>query len=709
MSKYTVTFFIYFFILLSSAVFIVFPKEKAYGQGPYACEGMCEPNSCASMGYASGTGACNISYLPYCCLNATPTPTVTPIPQDECTREGGHCAFVACAYPWKGDSTACTPDYFVCCKPSCPDTCQTGIGGNSCMDGYIPSGAGFCNAGQTCCKLDTYCPGGKCTSGSCESGYHDNGTKCQDNTTCCALDNNNIIKCGSVKNCGGVCGSVQCPADEKCVEYQNCHEKSGFKDSCSLAAIEDCTFAGYQCVSFPGSCSSGCVASRCVGNVCDSHTAGCPAALDGTRAAGCGDVDDCGGYDCQNCLPGGGGPTSTPPPTNTPTTAPMQTLRMIAKKVNSGSPTCDQVASSPALDGTSFLVTGVNQTQSGGNFVTYSVLSGQQYSVGVLTPVNWAAQFVCWTDDTVAPYTWKPQRGLTSPQVSGSSPLTGYVAAALGGSWTQTGGAGDVHAKTSLTSLVPATTPVSYFSADGLGGYPGVVSYESGVPDFSLDINTNGDEADSNTLSSTRWLANSSHTPIQFYEHFTTILGGMVAEDTWNKVAGTIAKADLDACPNQWCYFVPGAGTSDTATITNPLTIGANEKRIIVINGNLAINAQVRVTNGGFLAFIVKGDITVDPSVGGSPVVYSAGVTPQVEGIYITDGTFTIPHGSGATDPQLVVKGMVIANNMSIARKLSDADNVQYPATMFVYNPNYLFSMPILMQEVPFLWREIEP
>jgi hypothetical protein len=313
---------------------------------------------------------------------------------------------------------------------------------------------------------------------------------------------------------------------------------------------------------------------------------------------------------------------------------------------------------------------------------------------------------ICWTYDTVAPFTFQYLNS-TSAHVVGNQTITGYVGVTHGGgAWTQTT-SGDAYAPITVSSSIPVTAPQTYFSMNGPGGYPGLVSYGSFF-DVSLNPLTTGAEAGSNTLSTTRWNAHTTYTPISLYEHFTLLLGGMTGTgDLWD-ADGELSATDFLSCASSdYCYF------SGNPTINNPITIGANDKRILVINGALTIKNTITITPGGFLAVIAKDGITIDPSVGaGAPASYSTSITPQIQGMYITGGNFSIPAVTPPSlppDKQLVLKGMFVADDFSITRMLSNANNLLYPATMFIHDPALLFSTPFIMQEVPFRWQEVAP
>jgi hypothetical protein len=242
---------------------------------------------------------------------------------------------------------------------------------------------------------------------------------------------------------------------------------------------------------------------------------------------------------------------------------------------------------------------------------------------------------------------------------------------------------------------VPVTAPTqSFFSENGTGGFPGLVSYGN-----TLDVN--------GRISSPQWNVQTTYPTQSLYEHFTLLLGGMVGSGDTLQTTGVLTQEDLDTCASvDFCHYQGDVTIEEGSSII----IGAAEKKTIVIGGTLTVKDTVTITPGGFLAFIVKGDITVHPDVGSAPIVYTnTPANPHIQGVYITDGTFFALSSGTPPDKQLILKGLFLANDFTVSRSLSDADNVRYPATMFVYDPSLLFSMPLILQEVPFKWQEVAP
>lgn len=136
------------------------------------------------------------------------------------------------------------------------------------------------------------------------------------------------------------------------------------------------------------------------------------------------------------------------------------------------------------------------------------------------------------------------------------------------------------------------------------------------------------------------------------------------------------------------------------ASVDDPMSVGATESYVIFVNGNLDINNDITVTPGGFLAFIVKGDVTIDPEV------------TDLQGLYVIDGSFVTEtkYVEGVTDDeQLVTGGSIVAwGSLSLSRSLGAA-NSSLPAEKFVYRSDLLTNMPDTMKTFVMQWNEVVP
>ncbi len=155
-----------------------------------------------------------------------------------------------------------------------------------------------------------------------------------------------------------------------------------------------------------------------------------------------------------------------------------------------------------------------------------------------------------------------------------------------------------------------------------------------------------------------------------------------------------------------WKPRNPGNYSYGTAALTNmqitePWHIASGEKYIIFVPGTLTINQRITVDEGGFLFFAAKEGIIINDSVGNPPTASPNG---DIEGIYITDGTFD----TGMGNKQLIIEGTVVAKELKQDRDLGD-DNATFPAVQFILRPDFQFSLPETLKRQRRLWREIAP
>jgi len=157
---------------------------------------------------------------------------------------------------------------------------------------------------------------------------------------------------------------------------------------------------------------------------------------------------------------------------------------------------------------------------------------------------------------------------------------------------------------------------------------------------------------------------------------------------------------------------------SGSLTIQNPWVVNSGEKYVIFVNGNLTLtdgngsnDDLISVKEGGFLAFIVKGNISIDASLGNSTLTST---TANLEGVYMADGTLsTLSRGTAAGgDDRFVGEGVFVGwSGVSLNRDFSNGstrslENNNKPVETFIYRPDFLVNMPDIMLVPIRLWQE---
>jgi hypothetical protein len=128
------------------------------------------------------------------------------------------------------------------------------------------------------------------------------------------------------------------------------------------------------------------------------------------------------------------------------------------------------------------------------------------------------------------------------------------------------------------------------------------------------------------------------------------------------------------------------------------IDLGSN--RVVLFNeGNVTINSPINLTDGqGFFMIIGNRDITIGNTVGG-------GTTPNLEGLYVTDGT--VHTGTAATS--LLVRGTLIGlTGIDLRRDLA-AGNVTDPAEKVVSALDQLLLYPSDLGRRQVTWQEVAP
>ena len=325
------------------------------------------------------------------------------------------------------------------------------------------------------------------------------------------------------------------------------------------------------------------------------------------------------------------------------------------------------------------------QTQSGTSYVTFAGIVGGSYTLIPTPPINDVLVRACWAKSLNTPLLGEGTSTTLSVPTDADT-ITWNVGYTYGTPWVQTQG-GDVAASGTITSLVPVP---QLFTLDGTGGYPGIVSYGS---DYDFDQGSLG--KGETLVSSKNWLVKEAPAATDYYQLFFRRFGAPQTNDNALFVnLAAVARPTSRPTP----YYIVG----DVTTSGN-WSVGAGEKVMFLVNGNLTINGTINITGTGFVAFIVSGNITVSPSVG---VAYNSSI-PVLEGVYITSptGTFSTGTSSVPGSERFVGKGTFIAGNFLLQRDLDAlGQNPNYAGELFIYNPQFLITMPDQMRNVPITW-----
>lgn len=290
----------------------------------------------------------------------------------------------------------------------------------------------------------------------------------------------------------------------------------------------------------------------------------------------------------------------------------------------------------------------------------------------------------------------------TGYKVTTTNPVSATVPAVVDfgiveytGPWWQTKD-GDLWSQGDINSVisqkcVDSAQCVEELSLKGTGGYPGVLVYGGGSASFGKGKS-----------SSKEWVANSGFAGRRYdYSWFTSLAPSEVFTDSRSIIAGsTIDGGDLvsgyESKGYIWRYRNGDLTINGTANLND-------RKVILVVNGKLTLKGRITVDDGrGFFMAIGKGDISVDAGV-------SHPNQPALEGLFVTDGTFSSGTKSPQKDDQLYLRGSVAAwGGVALQRDLG-SDNDTKPGEFIEYAPDLLFTFPRDLARQGMNWREVAP
>ncbi|MBI4062289.1 hypothetical protein HY410_00030 [Candidatus Gottesmanbacteria bacterium] len=385
------------------------------------------------------------------------------------------------------------------------------------------------------------------------------------------------------------------------------------------------------------------------------------------------------------------------------------TIQARAHQVSTTNPTCADISAGNAgvMNGSTFQFTSGSAcnytnpascpspgTQVGSNYVAFSNMVGGSYTLVPQAPGGSTLVYAgaCWT--RVSPASNGTGLSGTLSVPDDGDTLTWDVAFGPAGPWVQTAG-GNVLVGANLISRTPFLASPRLFNLVGSGGFPGLVTYGT---TYDLDASTTSNGSD--LVSSTNWFAQGTISGTNWYEYFRNRFG--LANATTNDNAlfpdiGALTKPASREKP----YYIQG----NVATSGN-WSVGDGEAIIVVVDGSLTINGSITITGNGFIAFIVKDNISIASTVG----VAASSSTSVLDGIYVAGNTFQTGGSTNAGTERLVATGSFIANSFLLQRDLDSVSaNETTAAELFIYNPNLFLNLPDSMKEHPVTWQEVAP
>jgi len=272
--------------------------------------------------------------------------------------------------------------------------------------------------------------------------------------------------------------------------------------------------------------------------------------------------------------------------------------------------------------------------------------------------------------------------GVTAPSANNNFFITSNQ-----GKWYQVVG-GSLHADSGdVASSIPASCIGDckpYLITEGAGGETGLVS-------FSGSVSVGGGSISEDA---TDWQAKTSYQGlVTDYNYFARLL-----ED------------DPDGI-GVWDGSLPsGSGVfegSITETGGGGWSVSDGDTKVLLTESDLVIRNNIVVAEGGFLAIISGGTISIADNV------------TQVQGVYIADEYINTCESAscgatvGAGDvsaAQLQAEGILVGwEGMNLRRDFESVDNNSYPAEVFTYRADLVTNAYRYLLKLDISWKEVAP
>jgi len=150
--------------------------------------------------------------------------------------------------------------------------------------------------------------------------------------------------------------------------------------------------------------------------------------------------------------------------------------------------------------------------------------------------------------------------------------------------------------------------------------------------------------------------------------------------------------------------------SSGNVIINSDWVVNSGESLVIFVNGNLTIDGEndtpnIFVQDGGFLAFIVSGNITFSNTIGWSDLGETAS---NVDGVYVAD-RIIVQGGRSGGDLKFVGAGTFVGWSSVLLQRQYSAplNNSFYPTELFIHRPDFVVNTPERMKRPLQVWQEV--
>jgi hypothetical protein len=225
--------------------------------------------------------------------------------------------------------------------------------------------------------------------------------------------------------------------------------------------------------------------------------------------------------------------------------------------------------------------------------------------------------------------------------------------------WFQTQG-GDIYTGASLSSDIPSTADDLNFSTK-LDNWPGIIAHQD--PDGVVNF---GDGYPSNDTAY-HWLAESKYEgkPYGSFQFFKKKFAEEMVSETYGSGRGDLPAED-------GVYYAQSSRTLSGSS----WNVDDNRWVVLLVEGDVNINSNIRLPKGSFLAIAATGDINFGDGVG------------QAHGVFVADGTIS----TGVGDEEFKGEGVFAAGSFDLGRDFEDERNGIIPIEFFKARSDFIMS-----------------
>ena len=141
--------------------------------------------------------------------------------------------------------------------------------------------------------------------------------------------------------------------------------------------------------------------------------------------------------------------------------------------------------------------------------------------------------------------------------------------------------------------------------------------------------------------------------------------------------------------------------------------ITSGESIVVFVDGNLTIDGSadatdlITVENGGYLAFIVSGNITFTDTVGVSD---ASSTDTVVEGVFLADAGITVAGTGSGGDLKFIGAGTFVGwNGVSFNRSFGSSASNLNPTVSINFRPDFVVNTPSSLRTRIYSWQEVAP